>query len=126
MRFVRTVGLMTSLLLLSALPSAAQSVEGTWIFSLTSPDGPVEMEVQFQHEGDEVKGSAEHEMADAIEISDGKLEANVLTFIMHVGMQGQWFSVEMTATVEGDQMTGEATLAEMGSMPFSATKAGGG
>jgi hypothetical protein len=126
MRIARTFSLVMGLTLLAAVPAAAQSVSGTWVFSVNSPDGPVQMEVQLEQDGDEVKGDVQMDMADSAEISDGKLEDNVLTFLLHVGIQGETFSVEMTATVDGDDMTGQAFLADMGSMPFTATKAGGG
>jgi len=124
MRIARRFCLLLGLVLLSAVPATAQDVEGTWVFSVNSPDGLVELEVAFELDGDEVKGEADFEMADAIEISDGKLEGNVLTFVMHVGMEGAWFSVQITGTIDGDEMTGQASLAEMGTMPFTATRAG--
>ena len=50
-------------------------------------------------------------------------EDGVLSFLMHVSMEGQWFTVEMEADVDGDEMAGEAYVPEMGAgMPFTAKR----
>jgi len=123
MRIARRFCLLLGLVVLSAVPAAAQEVEGVWIFTVTSPYGPDQIQVEFERDGDVVTGEAEHETADGIEISDGKLEGNVLTFVLRVGMEGEWFSVQVRGIIDGEEMTGEASLADVGALPFTAIRA---
>ena len=51
MRIAQRFCLLLGLGVLSAVPAAAQDVEGVWVFSVNSPDGLVQMEVEFEHDG---------------------------------------------------------------------------
>ena len=126
MRIARTFFLTTGLALLTAVAASAQSVDGTWVLTVLSPDGPVPVEVHFEQDGSEVTGDIQLDMADSVRISDGKLEGDTLTFLLHLGIQGEEFEVEVSATIDGDVMTGQAVLTDLGSMPFTATRAGSG
>ncbi|MCH7990872.1 MAG: hypothetical protein IIC35_00465 [Gemmatimonadetes bacterium] len=95
---------------------------------MNAPQGVVEMTVVFAQHGTEVTGSAEMELdiPMATEISDGLFEDGTLSFLLHVGVEDQWFTVEMEAEVDGDEMTGEAYLPEMGASSFTAKRSEGG
>jgi hypothetical protein len=123
----KTLGLTLALLLVVALPAAAQdSVAGKWIFNMQTPQGPMDSEFVFMQNGSEVTGTADLQVVDGATISDGLYEDGILSFLLHVSMEGQSFAVEMEADVTGDEMTGEAYLAEMGAaMPFTAKRAAG-
>ena len=124
-RTARGLGLLLTMLVLTALPAAAQdSIAGTWLMTMSSPEvGTVESEFVFEQSGSEVTGTAELQLVDDVEISDGVYEDGVLSFLMHVSMEGQWFTVEMEADVDGDEMAGEAYVPEMGAgMPFTAKR----
>lgn len=124
---IRNVGLVFALALLAAAPANAQDLSGKWVFTMSSPDiGEMLVPFEFQHSGTEVTGTLEFPMAEveSAEMSDGLFEDGVLSFLMHVSAQGQWMAVEMEAEVDGDEMVGEAYLAEMGmAMPFTAKRA---
>lgn len=111
---------------LTATSVAAQdSVAGEWIFSVTSPQGIIDVDFVFQQNGDEVTGSASMPDMPEVEgamLSEGIYEDGILFFVMHVSVQGQWFEVEMEADVDGDEMVGEAYMAEMGAAPFTAKR----
>lgn len=127
-RNARGLGLLSMLFLLAVAPAAAQdSVAGTWIMTISSPEmGTMESEFVFEQDGSEVTGTAVLQMVDGAEISDGVYEDGVLSFLMHVSVEGQWFTVEMEADVDGDEMTGEAYVPEMGAgMPFTAKRQDG-
>ena len=98
------------------------------MFIMNAPQGVVEMTVVFAQHGTEVTGSAEMELdiPMATEISDGLFEDGTLSFLLHVGVEDQWFTVEMEAEVDGDEMTGEAYLPEMGASTFTAKRSEGG
>lgn len=118
-----------ALVALVALPAAAQdSVAGTWVFTMEGPQGQMDVEFTFAQDGSEVSGSVEMPMPEIeeTELSDGLYEDGILSFLMHVGAGGQWFTVEMEAEVDGDEMVGEAYMAEMGqAMPFTAKRSDG-
>ena len=121
----RSLGLLLTMLSLLAVPASAQdTVAGTWLMTMSSPEiGTVESEFVFEQDGSEVTGTAELQLVDDVEISDGLYEDGVLSFLMHVSMEGQWFTVEMEADVDGDEMAGEAYVPEMGAgMPFTAKR----
>ncbi|MGB0543845.1 MAG: hypothetical protein ACPGPI_09005 [Longimicrobiales bacterium] len=124
-RTARSLGLLLTMLSLVAVPASAQdTVAGTWLMTMSSPEiGTVESEFVFEQDGSEVTGTAELQLVDDVEISDGLYEDGVLSFLMHVSMEGQWFTVEMEADVDGDEMAGEAYVPEMGAgMPFTAKR----
>lgn len=113
---------------LSAQASAQDSVAGTWVFSMEGPQGAMDVEFVFEQSGSEVTGTVDMPVPEIeeTEVSEGLYEDGILSFLVHVGVQGQWFTVEMEAEVDGDEMVGEAYMAEMGqAMPFTAKKAGG-
>lgn len=124
-RALRGFGLFLAMLTLTAAPASAQDgVAGTWIMTITSPEmGSMQSEFVFEQDGTAVTGTAELQIVEDVEISDGLYEDGVLSFLMHVSMEGQWFTVEMEADVDGDEMTGEAYVPEMGAgMPFTAKR----
>lgn len=118
-----------ALVALASVPANAQdSVAGKWIFNMAGPQGDMAVEFIFEQSGSEVTGTVTLEVPEieSTELSDGLYEDSILSFLMHVSAQGQWFSVEMEAEVDGDEMVGEAYMAEMGqAMPFTAKRAEG-
>lgn len=113
-RLAHSISLSLLAFALLAVPATAQDVSGNWTFTMDTPQGVMTMEVAFAQDGDEVTGEADFAMAEATEISDGLYEDGVLSFLMHLGFEGQWITVEMEADVDGDEMVGEAYVAEMG------------
>lgn len=124
-RTAKAFSLMLSLLVLTALPVAAQdSVAGKWMLTMTTPEGMMDSEFVFEQDGAVVSGTADLQIVDGVEISDGLFEDGVLSFLMHVSMEGQWFTVEMEADVDGNEMEGSAFVPEMGQgMPFTGKRA---
>jgi len=121
----RSFALALALLVLAAIPAAAQdSVTGKWVITSTSPEmGSMEMVYHLQQDGTTVTGTADLSAipeVDAVEIDEGLYEDKILSFLLHVSMQGQWFTAEVEADVDGDDMVGETYLDEMGmAMPFT-------
>jgi hypothetical protein len=82
----------------------------------------MEMEFVFEQDGTEVTGTASMPAmpeVEGLELSDGVFEDGVLFFLMHASVQGQWYTVEVEADVDGDEMVGEAYMAEMGASAFT-------
>ena len=127
-RVARTLSLALVLAALASAPAAAQdSVAGKWLFTIHSPEmGEMSMTFEFEQDGTEVTGKADlssiPEVEDS-ELSDGLYEDKILSFLLHVGAQGQWMTAEVEADVDGDEMVGEVYLAEMGqAAPFTAKR----
>lgn len=116
-----------AVLAIAAVPGQAQDVGGKWILTMEGPQGQMNIEFNFEQSGTEVGGTvamSDIPEIESAEISDGLYEDGILSFLMHVGAQGQVFAVEMEADVDGDEMVGEAYMAEMGQgMPFTGKRA---
>lgn len=125
-RTAKTLGLALALVATTAVSAAAQdSVAGDWIFTMSSPQGMIDVEFAFEQNGSEVTGEVNLSAIPEVEgatISEGIYEDGVLYFVMSIAAQGQWFDVELEADVDGDEMVGEAYAAEMGAAPFTAKR----
>ena len=126
-RVARTLSLALVLAALASAPAAAQdSVAGKWEITSNSEMGELTYTVTLEQDGTEVTGSADLAGIPEIEtaeLSDGLYEDRILSILMHVSAQGQWFTAEIEADVDGDEMVGEVYLAEMGmAMPFTAKR----
>lgn len=125
-RTAKTLGLALALVAATAVSAAAQdSVAGDWIFTMSSPQGMIDVEFAFEQNGSEVTGEVNLSAIPEVEgatISEGIYEDGVLYFVMSIAAQGQWFDVELEADVDGDEMVGEAYAAEMGAAPFTAKR----
>ena len=124
----RTLGVVVMALALAVPASAQDSVAGVWIFTMDGPQGQMDVEFTFAQDGSEVTGTVDMPVPEIeeTELSDGLYEDGILSFLMHVGAQGQWFTLELEAEVDGDEMVGEAYMAEMGqAMPFTAKRSDG-
>lgn len=127
LRIGRGLRLSLTLLALMALPALAQeSVTGAWVFSVDSPDGLFEITLVLAQDGSAVTGTADLVMVEGAEISDGHYEDGTLSFLLHIGFDGQSLAVEVEATVDGDEMVGEASVPDMGALPFTAKRSSGG
>ncbi|MDH3271300.1 MAG: hypothetical protein OEN56_08215 [Gemmatimonadota bacterium] len=108
--------------------SAQDNVSGAWIMTIDSPDGGglIEIPFTFAQDGTTVTGTVDLSVmpqVQASEITEGVLEDGILFFVLSVGAEGQWMSVEVEAEVNGDEMVGEVYIAEMGQLqPFTAKR----
>ena len=115
-----------SLILLVSFPSAkaliTQSTEysdliGTWDIYL---DVGYQLEFVFTMEDDEINGELVFEMGNGT-MENIELDDNELTFFVSLDIQGQVIDIGVSATIEGDEMTGMLS-SEMGDVAFSGTK----
>jgi hypothetical protein len=107
-------------------PAHAQAnVAGNWTFSISGPQGLAEVAAVLAQDGSTVTGELSLPQVEASEMSDGMIEGNKLTFLLHVSFDGQWYTLDAMADVDGDTMLGSLNMAEMGSMPFSGKRVQG-
>ena len=111
------------ILLLSGLSlcAAIVDVSGVWDMTMTTPRGERETELTIEQDGDTIKvtmpGFRGDEMTGEGTVIENKIE---WTFTME-GPQGE-MTMTYTGTIEGDTMTGEVEIGEMGTMEWTAKK----
>lgn len=125
-RIAKTAGLtLVALLALTAPVQGQADVSGSWILTVQSPEAGGDVTAVFAQDGGTVTGALESPMVGGLEMTDGKIEDGKLTFLLHVDFDGQGYTVEVSADVEGDTMKGSMYMAEMGSMPFTGKRTDG-
>ncbi len=130
-RTLRTLPFALLAVALMAAPAAAQdSVAGSWIFSVESPDGAGTMEVPFvfEQDGTAVTGTVDLSVIPQVQgarITDGELVDGVLFFLLHVSAEGAMMTAEVEADVDGDEMEGEVYIPDMGQVSLFTAKRGG-
>ena len=114
-RFVRAAALAITAVAVVAMPAAAQSgVAGKWTLTLNTSEGVMSMDLELEQNGSEVLGTGSFAMAESLEISDGLYEDGVVSFLIHMGIDGQFITAEVEAEVDGDAMEGDVYVPEMG------------
>ena len=111
-RVLRFAFLTACLLGVFSITAAAQDVDvtGDWEITSESPRGAQVIPITFAQEGATVTGSAEIRMG-AVEIQDGKIEGNTLTFKIVMSFGERSMEQVYTATVTGDTMEGTIEVA---------------
>jgi hypothetical protein len=131
MRRLVPLGLLTLFLILAA-PLQAQDATGTWELSYETQRGARTLTVTLVQEETTVTGTATLQMMGPpgggggggtreVEISDGKMEGDQLSFTLNMGMGERTFSQSFVATVTGDTMEGTMTTPR-GENPFTGTR----
>lgn len=123
---------LVALVLLSALPAAAQSnnFTGTWVGVVRAAEpggqapsqngGPLPFIVQMIQQGDTVKGELAGIGGGAdVPIQEAKIEGNRLTFVGVRQIQNQDVTFRYTATLDGDKL--EFRIERDGAAPLAST-----
>ena len=104
-------------------------VTGTWEISWETPRGTTTTTFLFEQDGTALTGTAQMAMRGRpgggggegtreVEITDGKVEGNTITFSMAMGMGERSMAFTFKGTVTGDTMEGTMTTAR-GENPFT-------
>ena len=127
-RLAQRLALTLLLVAASTLPAAAQSgVAGSWLLVVESPDmGRMTLNVAFEQDGSAVSGTADISavpMLEGVEFTDGTFEDGKLSIGLDVAVEGLWYSTSVSAQVDGDEMSGEIWVPDMGyGVPFTGTR----
>ena len=115
-RVLRLAFLTACLLGVFSITAAAQDVDvtGDWEITSESPRGAQVIPITFAQEGTTVTGSVVDAVRSAVEIQDGKIEGNTLTFKIVMSFGERSMEQVYTATVTGDTM--EGTIEMVGGM----------
>ena len=97
-------------------------VSGTWEAVVNSPMGEQKSTMTLKQDGDTVTGTNAGANG-SVDIYDGKIDGDTLTWKMDITVPMP-LTLEGTATVEGDAMSGKVKAGAFGDMPMSAKKSG--
>jgi hypothetical protein len=106
--------------LLSA--QAAPDVTGEWDASYVTPLGPQELKIYLQQEGPRISGHTSSEFGE-FQVR-GSINGNDVKFSWAEVDGGKNISVSVTGKVDGDTITGTATIGERGAGAFKAERTG--
>jgi cytochrome P450 len=103
-------------------PAAAPPGTETWKITLKTPMGPQEMTAQWVREGDAFTGKIESPMGSE-PIADGKIAGATMSWTLSV-KKPMPIKLKFEAQVQGDSMTGSATLGMFGKAELAGKRVG--
>ena len=119
--FMKTFSLLMCVVLFAAAALAAD-VDGKWKGVLNVPNmGETPVTWTFEANGDELTGSVDQGGGMVMEIKDGKIDGDKISFILPVNMQGNRMDIDYSGVVSKNKI--ELTLYVMGqSISYTVTK----
>ena len=97
------------------------SADGTWNVTLNSPMGAQQATLDLKTAGSTLTGSMGGPQG-SLDLTDGQVDGDNLTWKAELE-QPMKMTMEFTATVAGDSISGEAKLGSFGSASFNGTRA---
>lgn len=95
------------------------SADGNWKITINSPMGAQEVEASITTNGDTFTGTTKGRMGE--QSVEGKVSGDTLTWSTSIS-QPMPMTLEFTATVSGDSMSGNVKLGAFGSAPLTGTR----
>ena len=100
---------------LTVTTARAADVTGSWTAEMTTPDGnSFQLAFTFKQDGDKLTGTVQGPQGDPIEISNGKVDGNKISF--DVSFNGTTISHEGTMNDAGDEIE-MTTKSDSGDFP---------
>ena len=96
------------------------SADGTWNMTMNTPMGPQSATLTLASNGDALTGSMTGPQG-AVDLQDGKIDGDILSWKITAAQMNM--TIEFTATVNDDKMTGEAELGSFGKATLEGTRA---
>jgi len=95
-------------------------ITGTWEMTVESPQGTMNITIEYKQEGETLTGKHVSEMGEAP--LKGTVKGNEIVYTLTMDMGGQQFSIVHKGKVDGDTIAGTAELGEMGTMNWTAKR----
>jgi len=95
------------------------AADGNWKITINTPMGAQEVTAEIKTSGDTFTGKTSGRMGDS-EVS-GKVDGDTLTWSANI-TQPMPMTLEFSATVAGDAMTGNVKLGAFGNAPLSGVR----
>ena len=96
------------------------SADGNWKITINSPMGAQTLDASITTSGDTFTGTAKGAMGE--QAIEGKVSGDTLTWSANI-TQPMPMTLEFSATVSGDAMSGNVKLGAFGSAPLSGVRA---
>jgi hypothetical protein len=118
-RFFATATMLTMVAAIALVGTQAASVDGTWKFTIETPQGTNNPTVTFKQDGENLTGTYKGRFGESP--LKGTIKGNEITFTVKLSVQGQEFELVYTGTVDGDSMKGKVKLPQ-GEADFTGKK----
>ncbi|HMS20343.1 hypothetical protein DXH95_15345 [Sphingorhabdus pulchriflava] len=96
------------------------AVDGDWEVTVKSPMGDQKSVLTINSDGDSFTGKMQGSLG-SMDIANGSVSGNTLSWKMDMTVPMP-MTLDCTATVDGDSITGEVKAGAFGSMPVSGTR----
>ena len=96
------------------------AVDGDWEVTVKSPMGDQKSVLTINGDGDSFTGKMQGSLG-SMDIANGSVSGNTLSWKMDMTVPMP-MTLDCTATVDGDSITGEVKAGAFGSMPVSGTR----
>lgn len=104
-----------------AAGAAAVSAAGNWALSVVGPQGAVDATLALVQEGTVLSGTVSSAMGSS-SLSQGSLNGNNFTFSIVLESPNGSITIVFSGSIQGNRMSGTASMGQAGSMPFTGTK----
>ena len=110
-----------ALALLSALTVYAADASGKWTTTISTQIGEQAYTYDFKVEGEKLTGKAKSQFGD-IEITEGKVKGDEITFVENVSFDGNAIRIEYKGKVAGDEIKFTRKVGEFATEDFVAKR----
>ncbi len=101
-------------------PAKPADVAGVWELTMQTPQGEMTRDATFTQEKDAIKMTMEGPMGEMK--GEGTVKENEVQWTINMSTPNGDFALIFKAKVDGDKMTGEIQMGDMGTSTFSAKK----
>jgi opacity protein-like surface antigen len=91
-------------LLLTAAPALAADVDGKWAGTISTPGGDFPVTFEFKADGEKLVGTTMSPDGMAVDIKDGKLEGDKITFLVSFDFGGMALDIAYSGVVAPSEM----------------------
>ncbi len=102
------------------VPAKPADVTGVWELTMQTPQGEMTRDATFTQEKDAIKVTMEGPMGEMK--GEGTVKENEVQWTMTISTPNGDFVLVFKAKVDGDKMTGDIQMGDMGTSTFSANK----
>jgi hypothetical protein len=97
--------MLVAVLILAAMTLAAADVSGKWAGEVQGRNGQTRpVSFTFKQDGAALTGSMVGPMGREVEITDGKVDGNNISFLVKMEIQGNEVKITYTGTLDGDNL----------------------
>ena len=97
-------------------------VDGTWELTIDTPMGAQKGNLSLTSDGDSLTGKMTGGPGGELDIEDGKVDGNDISYKFNI-TSPMAIAVEVTATVDGDNISGSAKLGAFGTAKITGARA---